>query len=332
MRKAVADGHLPHPQCSSDSQMSVSSEEPCADTPHRHSSVLFSDSDSDMCLTPGRPPFTSRMMSKRTARSKGIPIKHVQPKKHIVHRASQSNDAYRSMSRPNRLRSVRPDVPLGHVHVLGSRSSRRSASMTNASALDEIRASGTPSDLNDVFQLDEDMNDHDNDPDPSETTRPVNDNQDHPQAEVCPVFDEDWGIASTADNWCFMCVKRVPQHQLLQNEYYRRLLQLFEQARHLRTVDLCTNIQRFYMENFAAAHGNQEWTLRSIRSHIYEHLGVSSAFVQDDLVRTLYAQTRLYKESGLRLRDVSTGKVHVNFKGMHSYLQCVRMLLHVMKQ
>jgi hypothetical protein len=153
------------------------------------------------------------------------------------------------------------------------------------------------------------------------------------QAEVCPVFDdEDWGHASAADAWCFMCVKRVPQHQLLQNEYYRRLLQLFEQARHLRTVDLCTNIQRFYNDNFAAAHGNQEWTLRSIRAHIYEHLGVSSSFVQDDLVRTLYAQTRLYKESGLRLRDVATGRVHVNFKGMHSYLQCVRMLLHVMKQ
>jgi hypothetical protein len=149
----------------------------------------------------------------------------------------------------------------------------------------------------------------------------------------CAVFpSDDWGSESDADSWCFLCEWRVPPDQIADNRYYSTLLDLFSNSRHQRNVDLCRNIQRYYNENFALAHDGRVWTLRSIRAHQYEHMGVSTAFMYDDLIRTLYAQTQLYCATGLRLRDTQTNKQYVNHKGMRSYIDTTRQLLNVIRQ
>jgi hypothetical protein len=158
---------------------------------------------------------------------------------------------------------------------------------------------------------------------------------DDPDSRVvsCAVFpSEDWGVESEADAWCFLCEWRVPPDQIADNRYYSTLLDLFSNSRHQRNVDLCRNIQRYYKDNFALAHEHREWTLRSIRAHQYEHMGVSTAFMYDDLIRTLYAQTQLYSATGLRLRDIQTNKQYVNHKGMRSYIDTTRQLLNVIRQ
>ena len=127
--------------------------------------------------------------------------------------------------------------------------------------------------------------------------------------------------------FCFLC-----EHQCLngQNVLWTRLQSMFQQLGKGSREHVYRCIYRFYKENFYDEI-KKEWTLKSIRRHALEHVGLPHRTIMDMVIQDMTIITN--NLSGCVLsKNTDTGEVRPNPNELKLYLSCTEKLLKLVKE
>jgi hypothetical protein len=150
-----------------------------------------------------------------------------------------------------------------------------------------------------------------------------------PECTPCPLIVDDWGRQSPQDEWCFLCLYSPTDKHMHDNPHYAKLVGLFHQNDGRRQIQVCRVIQAHYNAIFRPI-TKKKWTLRSIRQHQEEDLGLSDEAMKAELKRTTYKLLCDFRTHGLCETDVVTGERRINITGARAFIRSANFFLRLL--